>query len=733
MSTFLFESKLKIASLLPPSVLGQIKRCKRAILRRFFVAGSREFKDVLFINGCSIDHPQRYRVDHQMEQLQFSGLTCDKVYFESLTPADLKFYRGFVFFRCPTTPVVEAFIARARYFNKTVFFDIDDLVLAEEHVKVLPYFRTATKQEYDLYMDGVRRMKATFDQCQSALTTTGALAGELAKLGKPVFVNRNTASEAMVKLSQIALEAKQRKTERGEVGGAPVKIGYLSGSITHNADLESIVPALREILAKYPHVTLTLVGLIDIPEGLRCFGNRIEKLPLVRWSELPAIIADLDVNLVPLASSAFNAAKSENKWIESSLVETATVASRVGAFEEVIQHGETGLLCDTIEDWISALSEIITDPGCRFKLARNSRRRVLELHTTVATGSYLARYFRKQLPLSVGFVAPGTKVSGGVNVVIKHASVLRNRGYDVTFFSMDRSDAPMESEDGELNVLSIPYKHRLNASFHALVATLWSTVKLVQEYPRVEQRMYLVQGYETDFHAVGHTFRARTQSTYNYGPYLQYLTVSKWCQHWLREKFGVEARFAPNGIDPRRFRFVERDFCGKIRVLIEGDSMTPTKGVDESFRIANMLDRDRFEVWYMSYENAPRPWHRIERFLHRVPHAEVASVYQSCHLLLKSSILESFSYPPLEMMATGGVVVVVPNGGNQEYLRDGENCLMYESGDEARGVAQIHRILDDQELRETLISNGLKTAQSRAWSGLEEAIAELYTDARAKV
>ena len=38
----------------------------------------------------------------------------------------------------------------------------------------------------------------------------------------------------------------------------------------------------------------------------------------------------------------------------------------------------------------------------------------------------------------------------------------------------------------------------------------------------------------------------------------------------------------------------------------------------------------------------------------------------------KTSFLESFSYPPIEMMATGGYSVVVPNDGNREYLVNGE-------------------------------------------------------------
>ena len=42
------------------------------------------FKDVLFINGCYLPHPQRYRVDHQIEQLEAAGLYCDRVDFDKI-------------------------------------------------------------------------------------------------------------------------------------------------------------------------------------------------------------------------------------------------------------------------------------------------------------------------------------------------------------------------------------------------------------------------------------------------------------------------------------------------------------------------------------------------------------------------------------------------------------------------------------------------------------------------
>ena len=46
---------------------------------------------VLFINGCCVEHPTRYRVFHQMEQLKEAGISCAKIYFEDIDLAIVDF------------------------------------------------------------------------------------------------------------------------------------------------------------------------------------------------------------------------------------------------------------------------------------------------------------------------------------------------------------------------------------------------------------------------------------------------------------------------------------------------------------------------------------------------------------------------------------------------------------------------------------------------------------------
>ena len=79
-------------------------------------------------------------------------------------------------------------------------------------------------------------------------------------------------------------------------------------------------------------------------------------------------------------------------------------------------------------------------------------------------------------------------------------------------------------------------------------------------------------------------------------------------------------------------------------------------------------------------------------------------------------------------MATGGYVIVVSNGGNKEYLKDGYNCLIYTLGDINDAVDSINKLVSDEKLQEHLYVNGLITAQERDWKKFKDKIIGLYDD-----
>jgi glycosyltransferase involved in cell wall biosynthesis len=71
---------------------------------------------------------------------------------------------------------------------------------------------------------------------------------------------------------------------------------------------------------------------------------------------------------------------------------------------------------------------------------------------------------------------------------------------------------------------------------------------------------------------------------------------------------------------------------------------------------------------------------------------------------------EPWGLVPLEAMARGCPVVATGRGGSAEYLRDNENCLLFDA-DNPRGLAAaVERLASDPELRARLRAGGLATA-----------------------
>lgn len=539
-------------------------------------------------------------------------------------------------------------------------------------------------------------------------------------------------------LSEEQVSARDRKRYRHACGdrrdraSGGVSIGYFSGSITHNEDFEMVLPVLTELMEANDAIRLHVVGELDLPVQLEPFKDRVERHPFSPWERLPKMIAQVDINIVPLKDTLFNRAKSENKWLEASLVKVPTVASDVGSLSEVVKQGETGLLCKTVDDWRQSLLRLITSSEDRMRIAENAYLECRNFRTTLYSGKNIAEFIRKIQTPNIAMVMPSLDISGGNLVTLRHAVILSRHGYDVTVLDGFGEDNWVEADGLKLPVLN----RRVNPGeiddcqfrgfFDKAVATFWQTLSFVEQYRRIGKKYYFVQGYETDFYSALDPSRVNANATYGGEADINYLTMSPWCQSWLVQRFGKHADLALNGIDLGLFNVADRDYSGKIRILIEGDCGSDYKNVDESFRIVDKLDPEKYEIWYLSYTGESRPYYRADKFLSNVPYEEVGEVYRQCHILLKTSILESFSYPPLEMMATGGLVVVLRNCGNAEYIEDGKNGLVFEQGEDDKAVFLIESLCESPSLREQLVSGGLDTARKRSWTFLEESVLALY-------
>lgn len=684
----------------------------------------RIIKDILFINGCDykiIPHPYRYRVLHQIEQLNSGNLECSELYYLDLNPLIVINFRIIIFYRCPWTQNINDTINLAKSFNKRVLFDIDDLVIDTKYTNFIPYVQKLSSYQKSIYDDGVSRIGKTLKLCEGGIASTETLAKEMKNYVKNVFVNHNVASEEMFKLSMKALENKPIIKKNDEL-----IIAYFSGSITHNSDIGIVIPALSRILQEFKNVKLFFLGIIDIPTELKNFSSKIIKRKFVDWKQLPKFIANVDINIAPIEENLFNSAKSENKWVEAALVKVPTVASNFGVFKKIINHGETGLLCSTKEEWYRELKTLILDGQLRKNIGKNAFEICKNEYITVKTGYRLANYLNSISRKHIGFFLPSLQISGGIRVIMVHSLFLKESGYDIDLIVPFSDINLIEFQGHTFNVIGLN-NAKIMCQYDILVATFYSTLFTVLNYFKTKRRLYLVQNYETDFYTYGNFLRRNVEKTYNMPFNVEYITISKWCKNWLMEKYGHNAKFAPNGIFLDFFREHKRNLNKqKIRILIEGDNSSHYKNLDESFKIVEKLDKKKYEIWYMSYNAKPKNWYKVDKFLSKVPYEKVNEIYEKSDILIKSSWLESFSLPPLEMMATGGYCIVASNNGNEEYLKDEENCLLYKLGDIDSAFGCIKKLISNETLQKHLYKNGLATAKERDWKKFKDKILSLY-------
>jgi glycogen(starch) synthase len=97
------------------------------------------------------------------------------------------------------------------------------------------------------------------------------------------------------------------------------------------------------------------------------------------------------------------------------------------------------------------------------------------------------------------------------------------------------------------------------------------------------------------------------------------------------------------------------------------------------------------------------------------PHEEVVGVYRDADLVVFPVLWsEPWGLVPLEAMALDRLVVATGRGGSAEFLRDGENCLLFPGGDAAALAAAVVRLGTDQALRERLRVDGRATAAAHS-------------------
>lgn len=331
-------------------------------------------KKILFLVEY-VSFSSRYRVDHFRESMAVQGFQSEVVLLQKLETESIADYEVISFYRCTDTAKISHIAKHAKKHGILLFYDLDDFIFDYGSIQEQSFLQDEEYLDFETYAKNIRTCMGF---CDVLTTSTEHLADAMREQfpEKKIIVCRNAASMEMQLLSEIAVDHKNALKEEKK----KIVLGYFSGSKTHNQDWKLIENCVLEMMKRNEQVELLFVGVLEITDKFLTFGNRVKKLPFVRWQKLPELICHIDINLMPLEDYFFQWCKSENKWLEAGLVGVVTIASYNPELAEVLRDGYDVVLCKDQLEWENKLEELIGNPKLRSQIGRHAKEEVYRTH-----------------------------------------------------------------------------------------------------------------------------------------------------------------------------------------------------------------------------------------------------------------------------------------------------------------------------------------------------------------
>ncbi|MDR3602252.1 MAG: glycosyltransferase family 4 protein [Desulfosporosinus sp.] len=314
--------------------------------------------------------------------------------------------------------------------------------------------------------------------------------------------------------------------------------------------------------------------------------------------------------------------------------------------------------------------------------------------------------------MKIVFPVLSLEMGGGARFIYHLANALLDKGHDVEVVMPEKGLQvwPLRaklSRVKELTPSSIPSADFILPNFYLTVKPAWESQK-----GRVVR---LSLGYEPLW--VPDSKAAK--QTYLIGAPI--MSISGWHRQLLRQETGLESRVISGGVNTSVFhphpKRSEQTGCKNIFYIMRdpASGYTWKGGADFLKAVTRLKDTVNFELTVSMPENAPFTSPVPYRLMTSTTDLELAQIYAEADLFVYTSYFEAFGLPPLEAMACGTAVVTTDCGGNRDYARHGENCLLVPPSDIDLLSAAIYRLLTQDTERQRLASSSHLFAQAWSW------------------
>ncbi|MGB7241341.1 MAG: glycosyltransferase family 4 protein [Sulfitobacter sp.] len=176
-----------------------------------------------------------------------------------------------------------------------------------------------------------------------------------------------------------------------DFSGDGLTIGWI-GTPRGSHYVADLMPVFQSLHQKTPSLRFVFIGCAPFdPQGL--------PIEFRDWSlaREPQDIAEFDIGIMPLTDDEETRGKCGFKLIQYMSSGVTAVGSPVGANNEIIEDGISGLFADGLKGWEHSLSQVITNHDLRAKLARNGRTRAIAKYSLQYTAPKMLKILQNTL------------------------------------------------------------------------------------------------------------------------------------------------------------------------------------------------------------------------------------------------------------------------------------------------------------------------------------------------
>ena len=294
--------------------------------------------------------------------------------------------------------------------------------------------------------------------------------------------------------------------------------------------------------------------------------------------------------------------------------------------------------------------------------------------------------------------------TGGTRFIYQLANELVNKGHNVEIVIPENASVawPLRTQITRVKELTpdtIPPADFILPNFYPTVMPAWESKK--------GRIVRLSLGYEPLW--VKETEKALASYLID----VPIISISQWHRQLILQGTGRDSTVIPGGVDTTVFQPANKlslstgrpTIAFILRSIEHGYIWKGTEDFWEACRnLASLVPN--FDIRVVAPEGAnyqaPLPYEIVKAY----SDTEMALFYAQADIFVSTSYYESFSMPALEAMACGTAVVTTDNGGNRDYTKNGQNCLLVPPSDIKQLSLALAQLLTQEKERNQLALNG---------------------------